>query len=233
MKRLFLYFTLMILNLLPLCVHAQEFDTGLVRLKSKRTSWYLSTEKNGTATTTAKNAAKLSQVWILESYGDGYYLRSANTGEYLQAEYTTPAANKTRLYIRKSPNATGAAKFWNISSKSDFSGSYFLNTNTSYALFSYSMDEGCDWYIEAETQFTEADVMTRLQEVTHFTRELKEGAYYRLRSIYGRVLTEGSDLSTKEPDDTNYSQYWQLHHSDTGWSIQAVITQKFILRQTQ
>jgi len=212
---------------------AQDFDTGLIRLKSKRTAWYLSTETSGTATTTAKNAVKLSQVWILEPYGDGYYLRSANTGEYLQADYTTPAQGKTRLYIRKSPNATGTAKFWNISSKSDFSGSSFLNTNTSHALFSYSMDDGCDWYIEAETNFTEEEVLVRLQELSPFTNELKDGAYYRLHSIYSRVLTEGSDLSTKEPDDTNYSQYWQLHHSDRGWSLQTVITQKYILRQTQ
>ena len=212
---------------------AQDFSTGLIRLKSKRTSWYLSTETSGAATTTAKNTAQLSQVWILEPYGDGYYLRSANTGEYLQADYAKPATGKTRLYIRKSPNATGSAKFYNISSKSDFSGSSFLNTNTSHALFSYSMDDGCDWYIEAEAKFTDEEVLARLKELSPFTSELNDGAYYRLHSIYSRVLTEGSDLSTKEKDDTNYSQYWQLHQSEKGWSLQTVITQKYILRQTQ
>ena len=235
MKRLliFLSFIICCISFCSITALAQDFDTGLVRLKSKRTSWYLSTDTKGVATTTSKNTQKLSQVWIMEPYGEGYYLRSANTGEYLQADYTTPAANKTRLYIRKSPNATGTSKFWNISSKSDFSGSSFLNTNTSHALFTYSMDDGCDWYIEAETRFTETDVLAQLQEVTHFANELKDGAYYRIHSIYGRVLTEGSDLTTKEPDDTNYSQYWQLHLSDKGWSIQTVITRKYILRQTQ
>ena len=235
MKRflLCLSFIISLISLSPIEVLAQEFDTGLIRLKSKRTSWYLSTETSGSATTTAKNAALLSQVWILEPYGEGYYLRSANTGEYLQADYTTPTTGKTRLYIRKSPNAKGTSLFWNISSKSDFSGSSFLNTNTSHALFSYSMDDGCDWYIEAEANFTEAEVLARLQELSPFTNELKDGAYYRLHSIYSRVLTEGSDLSTKEPDDTNYSQYWQLHQSDKGWSLQTVITQKYVLRQTQ
>ena len=235
MKRflLCLSFIISLILLSPIEALAQEFDTGLIRLKSKRTSWYLSTETSGSATTTAKNAALLSQVWILEPYGEGYYLRSANTGEYLQADYTTPATGKTRLYIRKSPNAKGTSLFWNISSKSDFSGSSFLNTNTSHALFSYSMDDGCDWYIEAEANFTEAEVLARLQELSPFTNELKDGAYYRLHSIYSRVLTEGSDLSTKEPDDTNYSQYWQLHQSDKGWSLQTVITQKYVLRQTQ
>ena len=199
MKRLliFLSFIICCISFCSITALAQDFDTGLVRLKSKRTSWYLSTDTKGVATTTSKNTQKLSQVWILEPYGEGYYLRSANTGEYLQADYTTPAANKTRLYIRKSPNATGTTKFWNISSKSDFSGSSFLNTNTSHALFTYSMDDGCDWYIETETHFTETDVLAKLQEVTQFVNELKDGAYYRIHSIYGRVLTEGSDLTTK------------------------------------
>ena len=212
---------------------AEDFATGLVRLKSKRTSWYLSTEAKGVATTTSKNLQKLSQVWILQPYGEGYTLRSANTGEYLQADYTSPSGAKTRLYIRQSPNATGTAKFYNISSKSDFSGSSFLNTNTSHALFSYSMDAGCDWYIEAETNFSEDDVRQQLQAGSPFTSELKDGAYYRLHSIYGRVLSEGSDLSTKEPDSENYGQYWQLHQQGTGWSIQAVVPQTFIQRQTQ
>ena len=235
MKRLLLYlsFIICLLSFSSTTALALDFDTGLIRLKSKRTSWYLSTETSGSATTTAKNLQKLSQVWILEPYGEGYYLRSANTGEYLQTDYTTPATGKTRLYIRKSPNATGTALFWNISSKNDFSGSSFLNTNSSHALFSYSMDDGCDWYIEAETKFTDVDVLARLQELSPFTNELKDGAYYRLHSIYSRVLTEGSDLSTKEPDGSNYSQYWQLHKGDNGWSLQTAITQKYILRQTQ
>ena len=232
MKR---FFTLLIalLALATFTASAQDFSTGLIRLKSKRTSWYLSSETKGAATTTAKNTAKMGQVWILETYGNGYYLRNAKTGEYLQENYATPASNKFRLYIRKSPNAKGSALFYNIASTSDFSGSSFLNTNTSHALFNYSMDDGCDWYIEAETTFTEEDVRAQLHEGNHFTNELKDGAYYRLHSVYGRVLTEGSDLSTKEIDDSNYGQYWQLHQNGTGWSLQTVVTQKYVLRQTQ
>jgi hypothetical protein len=96
MKKLLL--TTFIISLLSpltsLFSRAQDFDTGLVRLKSKRTSWYLSTESSGSAATTAKNTTKLNQAWILEVYGDGYYLRNANTGEYLQADYTQPGTGK-------------------------------------------------------------------------------------------------------------------------------------------
>lgn len=232
-KRVFLILITILVAALNTTVSAQDFATGLVRLKSKRTSWYLSTDAKGVATTTAKNNQKLGQVWILQPYGDGYYLRSANTGEYLQTEYPTPAAAKAKLYIRKSPNATGAPLFWNISSNNNFSGSSFLNTNTSHALFVYSMDDGCDWYIEAETIFTEAEVRQHLQGDSHFVSELKDGGFYRLHSIYGRVLTEGSNLSTKEPDAEDFGQYWQLHKSGTGWQLQAVVAQTYVQHQTQ
>ena len=233
MKRIGILLTLLLGILMSTTATAQDFATGLVRLKSKRTSWYLSTDSKGNATTTAKNLQKLGQVWILQPYGDGYYLRSANTGEYLQADYPHPASGKTKLYVRRSPNATGPAAFYNVSSASNFSGSTLLNTNTSHALFNYSMDDGCDWYIEAETTFSEDDVRQQLQTVSPFVGELTDGAYYRLHSIYGRVITEGSDLSTKEPDAENYGQLWQLHQESNGWSIQAAITQKNIIRQTQ
>ena len=231
MKNNLLVLAAIVLAAMP--VAAQDFQTGLIRLQSKRTAWYLSTEANGTAATAAKDAAALSLVWILEPYGDGYYLRSANTGEYMQADYTKPGAGKTRLYIRRSPSATDNATCWNIATKNDFSGASLLNTNSSHALFSYYMDDGCDWYIETETHFTEEEVMARIKAGSHIVSELQDGSYYRLHSIYNRVLTEGGSLSTKEQDDSNYNQYWQLHHSDKGWSLQAVISQKYVQRQTQ
>ncbi|MCR4602057.1 MAG: M60 family metallopeptidase [Prevotella sp.] len=233
MKRILYLLTILLMALGNLTISAQDFATGLVRLKSKRTAWYLSTEKSGAATTTAKSTTKLSQVWILETYGEGYYLRSANTGEYLQADYTTPATGKTHLYIRVSPNATATAKCYNISSDCNFAGSTFLNTNTSHALFNYSMDAGCDWYIEAETNYTDEEVLEHLHATNPFTNELKDGTYYRLHSIYSRVLTESTNLATKELDTLNYGQCWQLQQNGEGWSLQTAITQKYILRQTQ
>ena len=87
---------------------AQNFATGLVRVKSNRTSYYLSTAKSGAATTTSPKSTNYDQVWVLLKSGSGYSLRSANTGEYLQATMTGTAAGKATLYIRKSPNATSS-----------------------------------------------------------------------------------------------------------------------------
>ena len=231
MKRFFL----LLMTLLGLIgstpATAQDFPTGLVRLKSNRTSWYLSTAKSGTATTTARNLNTLNQVWILQANGAGYTLRSANTGEYLQADYAAPASGKTTLYIRQSPNANAAKALINISSDSSFGGK-FLNTNTSHNLFTYSMDDGCDWLIESVENFTMDEIRERILGMSPYAKELEDSAYYRLVSYYDLVATGGSDISTKNPDPANFYQYWQLKKSGTGWTIQDVVSQKYIQHQT-
>lgn len=228
-------FCLLLMTLLGLVgsvpATAQDFPTGLVRIKSNRTSWYLSTAKSGTATTTARNLKTLNQVWILQAYGAGYTLRSANTGEYLQADYAAPASGKTTLYIRKSPNANAAKALVNISSDSSFGGK-FLNTNTSHNLFTYSMDDGCDWLIESVDNYTEDEVRERILATLPYAGELKDGAYYRIISYYDLVMTAGNTVSTKSADADNYNQYWQLHKSASGWNIQSVVSEKYIQNQT-
>lgn len=232
MKRFYLFLLAFIGVVGSMIVSAADFPTGLVRLKSDRTSWYLSTATNGAATTTEKNLNTLNQVWILLANADGYTLRSANTGEYLQADYTTPASGKTTLYIRKSPNATTSKALFNVSSDSSFGGK-FLNTNTGHGLFSYSMDAGCDWYIEAVENYTMDEIRERIMSSFPYAKELKDGAYYRLMSYYDLALTAGDDLSAKNVDSQNYNQYWLLTKNGTGWTIQSVVSQKYIQHQTQ
>ena len=231
MRRFLLFLITILAIAATTVVSAQDIATGLVRVRSKRTSYYLSTAKSGVATTTAKNLNTLNQVWVLQAAGSGYTFRSANTGEYLQADYTTPASGSTTLYIRKSPNATGSQLFYNISSDSSFGGK-FLNTNTGHGLFSYSMDDGCDWYLETVENFTEDEIKQRILGMSPYTSELKDGGYYRLVSMYNLCLTEGSDLTAKALDADNFAQYWQLEQSGTGWAIQSVLTEKYIGHQT-
>ena len=213
-------------------IHAEEIPTGLVRFKSARTSRYLSTAKSGVATTTVKNLNTLNQVWILLKSGNGYTIRSANTGEYLQADYATPASGAATLYLRKSPNATSTNALFNVSSKSDFSGSDFMNTNTSYNLFKYQMDAGCDWYIEAVENFSLDEIRERILGMSPYASEIEDGAYYRIWSTYDLVITGGSDLTAKDKDADNFYQYWQVTKSGNGWLIQDVVTQKYVQRQT-
>ncbi len=231
MKRLYLFMIAFLGVVGSITVSAQDIPTGLIRLKSDRTSWYLSTASAGNAATTTKNLNKLDQVWILQTNGSGYSLRSANTGEYLQATMTETGSGKATLYIRKSPNATSSKELYNISAKSDCSGD-FLNTNTSHNLFKYSFDAGCDWYFEAVENFTVDEIRERILGMSPYAKELEDGAYYRLVSYYDLVATGGSDISTKNSDPANFYQYWQLKKSGTGWTIQDVVSQKYIQHQT-
>ncbi len=231
MKRLYLFMIAFLGVVGSITVSAQSIPPGLIRLKSDRTSWYLSTASAGNATTTAKNLNKLDQVWILQTNGSGYSLRSANTGEYLQATMTETGSGKATLYIRKSPNATSSKELYNVSAKSDCSGD-FLNTNTSHNLFKYSFDAGCDWYFEAVENFTVDEIRERILGMSPYAKELEDGAYYRLVSYYDLVATGGSDISTKNSDPANFYQYWQLKKSGTGWTIQDVVSQKYIQHQT-
>ena len=218
-------------------VSAQDVTTGLVRLKSGRTSWYLASSKSGSPSTAVNKASDLAQVWILEADGAGYTLRSANTAEYLQTTMTTTAIGKATLYIRKSPNATATKALFNVSAKSDTSGD-FLNTNADqHKLFKYSMDAGCDWYIEKAESFTEDQVKQHFAELTGYASQLTDGKYYRLISYYGRVMSDamqlGGDITTRDADPDNLAQYWQLHADGSGWRLQNVLTQRFLQRQTQ
>ncbi|MBR1800553.1 MAG: M60 family metallopeptidase [Bacteroidaceae bacterium] len=234
-KIVFLFLTWLVLMATTMTVSAQDFPTGLVRLKSERTGYYLSTAKAGSAATTARNLNTYNQVWVLLPSGNGYSLRSANTGEYLQSAYATPGSGKVTLYIRKSPNATTSKALYNISSDSGFGGS-FLNTNDSHNLFSYSMDAGCDWYIEAVTNYTLEDVKQRLLDQSPYAGELSEGKYYRVISYYGRALQDaevlGGDVTTQPIDAKEVAQYWTLKKDGDNWKFENVLTQRFLLRQS-
>ena len=230
MKRLSLLFLTLFTLVGSMTISAADFATGVVRLRSNRTSWYLTSASKGTATTAERNLNTLNQVWILLPSGEGYSLRNANTGEYLQASYTATGAGKVTLYIRKSPNATASKELYNISSDSGFDGK-FLNTNTSHNLFSYSFDDGCDWFIEAVENYSQDEIRERILGMSPYVSALKDGAYYRVVSYYGLVMTAGDNVSTKNVDPTNFNQYWQLTKSGSGWNFQSLVSQKYIQRQ--
>ena len=233
MKRFLLLLTAFLAIASSMTVTAQDFAEGLYRVKSKRTSYYLSTATKGKATTTPKALSKLDQVWILQPSGSGYTFRSANTGEYLQADYDVPSSTVTTLYIGTSSAATSSDKLFNISSESNLSGYSMLNTNANgYGLHEWVYDAGSDWYIEAVENFTLAEVKERILGMSPYASEPKDGGYYRLISYYDLYLTEGTQLSAKTLDEANLSQVWQLHKSGAGWSIENVVTQKYIARQT-
>ena len=212
----------------------QMSKLGLIRLHNKRTSTaYLTTNTNGSAIGATKASTGLSQIWILEKNGSAYTLRSANTGEYLQAAFDSPGGSATNMYIQFSPNNTGTQSFINISSASDFSGTSCLNLNgdgkTIYK-WSYANDSGSDWAIELVEDVTEDQVREHLNNAKGYVGTLTDGKYYRLISTtYNRYMTESNgDVVSIALNADNYSQYWKMVKSGNGWSIQNVVSEKYI-----
>ena len=162
MKRLYLFMIAFLGVVGSITVSAQSIPPGLIRLKSDRTSWYLSTASAGNAATTTENVNKLDQVWILQTNGSGYSLRSANTGEYLQATMTETGSGKATLYIRKSPNATSSKELYNISAKSDCSGD-FLNTNS----YKSELMELSGWGAQSANNFCNEIERIKSKPITH------------------------------------------------------------------
>ena len=92
----------------------------------------------------------LAQVWILSKSGDGYNLRNASTGSYLDSEnnFRSPNASAVKLYIQSSPNNTATSSYINLSTKADFAGNECLNLNgdgTSLYKWACKGDHGSDW----------------------------------------------------------------------------------------
>ncbi|MBQ9560356.1 MAG: M60 family metallopeptidase [Bacteroidaceae bacterium] len=210
---------------------------GLIRLHNKRTATsYLTTNTSGSAVGAGKVSSGLSQVWILEKEGSGYTVRSANTGQYLQSTFGTPAGGATTLYIQFSPNNTGTMAYINISSASDFSGMTCMNlgnNGTTVTKWSYSNDAGSDWAIELVDDVTEDEVRAHMNAERGYASELNSGSYYRLVSTnYGRIATESDGIVRSiAQDNTNYSQYWKLVKSGNGYTFQNVVSEKYIQRQ--
>lgn len=213
-----------------------DIPTGLLRIKNRRTSTaYLTSNTSGAAQGASKTSG-LSQVWVVLTSGNGYTLRNAQTAEYLQADFATPASSKATLYIQQDKNAN---TYYNISSSSDFSGQTCLNlgnNGTQLNKWNCNNDQGSMWTFETVTDVTEDEVRQHFADMTGYVGELSEGKYYRIISYYGRALqdseTTGGDMCTKDVDASNISQYWTLTKSGNYWHIQNVLTERYIIPQT-
>ena len=211
---------------------------GLIRLHNKRTaSAYLTSNANGSAVGASKVATGLSQIWILEKSGNGYTLRSANTGQYLQSSFDAPSGSATTLYIQFSPNNTGKMAYINISSDSEFSGQTCMNlgnNGTTVTKWSYKNDAGSDWAIELVEDVTEDEVCAHMNEEKGYVPALTDGKYYRIIcTLYNRYMTEADgNVQSIALNKDNYSQYWKLVKNGTGWAFQNVVSQRYVQIQT-
>ena len=207
---------------------------NIVRLYCKRAqSYYLTSAASG-KTSGATKVNGYTQVWIKTAEDGGYTLRNANTGEYLQSDYSSTGTSKQILYIQYSPNNTNenTDPWCNISSEEDFDGKSCLNmeTNkTSMTKWTYSGDEGCDWAMAVVDDVTEAQVREHLNSYKNWDGEIQDGKYYRIISTaYNRNMTDGNGtLVTMNEDEENLLQCWTVRKEGNGYTFQNVVTDAY------
>ena len=213
---------------------------NIVRLTSRRNS-AVRLSDNGTSTVgAAKNDKTLAQVWLLAKSGNGYTLRNANTGRYLNDDdnFRSPSATPNTIYIQFSPNNGTNGAYINLSEKADFSGSSCLNLgNDGTTLFKWTCqgDQGCDWSIALAENYTIKEVEDNLLAQGGLS-EPEVGKYYRIKNMgNSRYMNEnfGSNVLTCEAKDADkLSQYWTFVQAANGRCyLQNLCTQRYVVQQ--
>lgn len=213
-------------------LYKYKMQQSLIRLYNKRISNYLTASK-GTAYGAAKAKSGFSQIWIKEASGSAWTLRSAETGEYLTDDFSKPG-EATDLYMKYSPNNTNTkVDEWGVvSSKTDYSGQSCLNLGqdgkTLYK-WSYQGDSGCDWGIEIVDGVTEEEIREHLNAGKGWTKEVEDGAYYRIVStLYNLDMAEiDGQLKSVTRDENILTQCWKVCKSGDGLTFQNVVTENY------
>ena len=212
--------------------------TNLVRLTNRR---YPSNRlvDNGTNTAGASaNNNTLAQVWILAKSGDGYILRNADTGRFLNDDdnFRSPSATSNTVHIQFSPNNGTNDAYINISEDSGFSGNVCLNLNgTTLYKWTCQNDTGSDWSIALAENFTMEEVEANLLSKTGLSEPV-EGKYYRIKNIakekYINEDFSSNILGCENKDDAKLSQYWTFVKTSNGrWNLKNMCTQRNIAPQ--
>lgn len=215
-------------------------STNLVRLTNRRMSGSRVAD-NGTNTVGASaNDNTLAQVWIVAKSGEGYTLRNAATGRYLNDDdnFRTPSASSNLLYIQFSPNNGAGDAYVNLSEKADFSGNNCLNLNgDGVTLFKWACqgDQGSDWSIALAENFTMEEVEDNLLASGGLSAPVA-GKYYRIKNIgkgsYANENFASNTLTVEGKDESKLSQYWTLVQTSNGrWNLQNLCTQRNIAQQ--
>jgi len=214
--------------------------TNIVRFTSRRNTSVRLTD-NGTNTVgAAKNDNTLAQVWLLSKSGNGYTLRNANTGRFLNDDdnFRTPSTAATTIYIQLSPNNDTDEAFINLSEKEDFSGNVCLNLgNDAATLYKWACqgDKGSDWSIALVENYTMKEVEDNLLALGGFSEPV-EGKYYRIKNVgksnYINENIGANVLTCEDKDAEKLSQYWTLVPASNGrWNIQNLCTQRYIVQK--
>ena len=221
---------------------------GLFRIQSRgNTNQYINevatTRKASTRTKSTAENLRLAQMWIIEHNDDGFSLRNAQTGDYMQADYTC-STSKYFWKIQLSPNNSSDSDPYIIICHGDV-GSYKRNCanlnggSSGLTDWYYDNDRNSEWVLKPveSSEVDTATVRANLNSICNVGQlDLTAGAYYRFTNIDdNQVMGERmSDhrIVTSEAADEAWDQYWKVvKNDDDTYTLQNVFSGRYINRK--
>lgn len=222
-------------------VSYQLAQGGLYRFYNHGQSDRVISENSAQGASATLSAGDMSQMWIVEHNSDGYSLRNALSGNYLQNDYT---CKPTIAYwtISLSPNNTSDADPYIIIAHGNVTrGSVncanLNNQSLTLTDWYYINDHNSEWTIDAvpSSEVDTATVRANLDnKLGAGNLDLLSGAYYRFQSLTtGNVLTENladNYLITASADSALWNQYWKVAYDSAAqsYTIQSIYSGKYI-----
>lgn len=212
---------------------------GLIRLTNRRMSNANLAQVGDVTQGTQAQESDLAQVWILTKNGDGYTLRNASTGSYLDSDdnFRKPSSSAVKMYIQASPNNTATSSYINLSTEANFDGNVCLNLNgdgTTLYKWTCQNDQGSDWSLTLVQNFTLEEVEAGLLAGSRY-KTPQPGKYYRLQNQnYKNYMSE--DISShgvgcENLNEEKLAQYWTLVQVGSGYALKNMCTDRYLTRQ--
>lgn len=218
---------------------------GLFRIRNHRTSdkyvnEITNTNKGNATTKNTSEAQRMSQMWIVETEGTGYSLRNAQTGNYLQSDYTC-TTDKYAWTIALSPNNTQETDLYfvichGVLQSGKLNCLNISNGGTNLTDWSYNGDTGSEWLFEAveSTEVSSESVKANLDKICNVNEfDLAQGTYYTFTNLSsGELLTQNTAtnaLGTMDRNENSWAQYWKVVEVSNGkYTLQNVASKQYI-----
>ena len=243
MRKQHLLLTLLMMLCMGTTQAATTLQSGLYRLTSGRgTNNVMTVNSAGKLVTAKQDTTDLKQVWIITAAGGTYKVRNAGNALYAQnvstvyANFTT-AANAATFYIRQNTTVTSGTYF-NICNNNTFTGTQCMHEDAGGQVVPWSPSttatpSGTEWICKKVTNFTTAQIKDYLKTISGYA-SAEDGKIYRIISpTYQLAMSENTAAATvgTAAPANDFTQYWKLVKSGTGYNIQNVVTKHYIQKQ--
>lgn len=213
----------------------------LFRIANKNYTNRFITQSGGKLVCSAKSDDNLSQIWIVTSNSDGYTIRNAGNGEYVQPQnslytpYTTSLSPAT-LYVKLSSQTTSNQDYFSISNESGATGYKFLHQDSQSNVVPWAESAAASaWAFVSVENITPEEVKSHLNETLGHAQPA-QGVYFRIiNHNYGTAMSENfveNKATCKAIDPTDYAQLWTLESNGSNYAIKNALTEEYIQSQT-